>query len=306
MQRFQQTLADTVVLEGEGIFSGRDIRVVLEPAEAEKGIIFVREDLPGSPRIPLSPENVVGTDGATVLTDGCHEIYLVEHLLSALHGLGVDNLIVRVWGSEIPLLDGSAEPFVRKMLEKGFRLQPALKRMIEIQRPFEVLNGVGKIRFRPASELRIRVRIAFDHPLIGEQELNLTVTPLTYQKHLAFARTFGFKEDLLRRRKQGLLQGGSLKNAIVLDEKGLVNGEGLRVPDEFVRHKALDLLGDLFITGYPLRGEIEAFFAGHRLHVEAVKSLVSAPEVTRLSDGLPTVALFFVSPGFKRSLSSRL
>ncbi|MBX6422517.1 UDP-3-O-acyl-N-acetylglucosamine deacetylase [Thermosulfurimonas sp. F29] len=304
MQKFQQTLAASVVLEGEGVFSGKTVRVWLEPAEADAGVVFVREDLPGAPRIALRPENVLGTEGATVISDGKNSVYLVEHLLSALHGLGIDNVIVRVWGPEIPLFDGSAEVFVREILACGLRLQPAAKRFVEVLRPFEVRNGVGRVLFRPADELRISVRIAFDHPLIGEQELSLRVNPLSYQKEVAFARTFGFKEDLLRRREKGLLRGGSLENALVLDDKGVINGK-LRARDEFVRHKALDLLGDLFVAGWALRGEIQAELSGHRLHIEAVKSLLSAPQAVRFSDGLPALALFFLAQPRNRAVRPR-
>lgn len=295
MQRFQQTIAAPIELEDIGIFSGKKVRVVLEPAEAGKGVIFVLEGAPGAPQIPLRPEHVLGTEGATVLSDGYHSVYMVEHLLSALHGLGVDNVVVRVFGPEIPLFDGSAEIFVREILRQGLRLQPALKRYLEVLRPFEVQNGAGRIRFRPAPEFRLRVRIAFDHPLIGEQFLGLTVTPLSYQKEVAFARTFGFKEDLLRRKEKGLLRGGDLSNALVLDETRVLNGP-LHRPDEFVRHKALDLVGDLFVAGFPFQGEVEAEFSGHRLHIEALKNLLAAPAVARLSDGLAPVALFFLAP----------
>jgi len=304
MQRFQQTLAADVLLEGEGVFSGKRVKLRLEPAEVDSGVVFVREDLPGAPRIALRPENVLGTDGATVVSDGKNSVFLVEHLLSALHGLGIDNVVVRVWGPEIPLFDGSAEVFVREVLTCGLRLQPAAKRFVEVLRPFEVRNGVGRVLFGPADELRISVRISFPHPLIGEQEISLSVNPVSYQREVAFARTFGFKDDLLRRKAKGLLRGGSLENALVLDEEGVINGN-LRVRDEFVRHKALDLLGDLFAAGWTLRAEVRAELSGHRLHIEAVKSLLSAPEVVRFSDGLPALALFFLAQPRNRAVRSR-
>lgn len=305
MADWQKTVAGPVILEGVGVFSGKNIRVELWPAQVDAGIVFERSDLKGRPRIKLCPENVVGTEGATVLSDGKNDIFMVEHLLSALHGLGIDNVFVRVYGAELPLLDGSAELYVREIMRVGLKLQPKRKRYIEILRPFEVRNGVGRVTFKPASELRLSFHIHFDHPLIRDQKLSLRITPLTYQKELAFARTFGFKEELLRRKERGLLKGGSLQNAIVLDEKGLLNGDGLRTEDEFVRHKALDLLGDLYITGITFKGEISAEFSGHKLHIEAVKSLLAAPEITRLSDGLPPVALFFFSkapPGVRPRL----
>ncbi|RUM88168.1 MAG: UDP-3-O-[3-hydroxymyristoyl] N-acetylglucosamine deacetylase [Thermodesulfatator sp.] len=295
MQEFQQTLAAPVELEGVGVFSGRKVRVVLEPAKAGEGVVFVLEEVSGAPRLPLRPEYVLGTEGATVLSDGYHTLYLIEHLLSALHGLRVDNVVIRVFGPEIPLFDGSAQVFVREILTRGLRLQPLPKRYLEILKPFEVQNGVGSLRFRPAPDFRLRVRIAFDHPLIGEQSFSLTINPLTYQREVAFARTFGFKEDLLRRREKGLLRGGDFSNGLILDETKVLNGP-LRRPDEFVRHKALDLVGDLFTVGLPFRGEVEAEFSGHRLHIEALKSLLSAPGIARLSDGLPPVALFFLAP----------
>ncbi len=301
MPEWQKTIAGPISLEGEGIFSGQRIRLELHPLGADQGLLFERADLKGSPVIPLRPDTVLGTEGATILSDGQHQVYLIEHLLSALHGLGIDNLKIRVYGPEIPLFDGSAEVFVREILRIGLRLQPQPKRFLMVRRPFEVRNGVGRISFNPSSELKVSFRIYFDHPLIREQAFSLRVTPLTYQKEVAFARTFGFKNELLKRKEKGLLRGGSLKNAIVLDEKGILNGEGLRAPDEFVRHKVLDLIGDLYIAGLPFKGEIQAEFSGHKLHTEAVKSLLAAPEVTTLSDGFPPVALFFLAPGLQKN-----
>lgn len=273
---YQRTIAKEVYLEGEGVFSSKRIRIEFYPLPENEGIIFERADLPGSPRIPLHIDYVIGSEGATLLTDGKVSIYLIEHLLSALHGLGIDNLLIKVFGEEIPLFDGSALPFVRKIREAGFRILPAPRRKYRLVKPFTMENGQGRITFLPARELKIRARIEFPHPLIGAQECFYFHHPLEYLKEISFARTFGFKNILEERKKKGILKGGDLTNAIVLDEKGVLNPEGLRAEDEFVRHKVLDLMGDLYTLGLPLMAEIYAEFSGHKLHIEALKTLYQA------------------------------
>lgn len=273
---YQRTVADVVILKGEGVFTGKEIRVEIHPLRENEGLIFERADLPGNPRIPLSLENVVGLEGAVLLTDGQNTLSLVEHLLSAFHGLGIDNALVKVFGEEIPLLDGSTLPIVRALQEAGYLFLPAPRKKFVLKRPFEIVNGVGKISFKPSDRLRIKARIYFDHPSIGEQSFSFTLTPQEYIREVSFARTFGFKELLEERKKKGLLKGGSLSNAIVVDKEGVLNAEGLRTADEFVRHKVLDIVGDLFTLGYPLLAEVSAELSGHKLHIEALRALSQA------------------------------
>lgn len=273
---YQRTVADKVVFEGQGIYSGKDIRVEIHPLGENEGIIFERADLPNRPRIRLSLKNVIALEGAVLLTDGTHEITLIEHLLSALHGLQIDNALIRVFGEEIPLLDGSTLLIVRKIQEKGYRLLPAARRKYLLRKPFNMENGVGRINFKPSSRLTIHATINFDHPMIGLQSLDYTATPRDYIREISFARTFGFKRILEERRRQGIIKGGDLSNAIVLDEEKVLNKEGLRSKDEFVRHKILDIVGDLFTIGYPLVAEIRADMSGHKLHIDALKTMYEA------------------------------
>ncbi|MFN3505664.1 MAG: UDP-3-O-acyl-N-acetylglucosamine deacetylase [Caldimicrobium sp.] len=270
---YQRTIGNSISFEGEGIFSGKEIRVELHPLEENRGIIFERADLPYSPQIKLSLDNIYGLDGAVLITDGKIEILLIEHLLSILHGLGIDNCLIKVYGEEIPLLDGSSYPILRKVREKGYRVLPALKRKLFLKKPFEMENGIGKIKFLPATHLKIKAKIKFDHPAIGEQSYEFSYSPKNYIQEICYARTFGFIDILEERRRKGILKGGSFSNAIIMDREKVLNVEGLRTPDEFVRHKVLDLMGDLYATGMPLLAEVEAYFSGHRLHIEALKAL---------------------------------
>jgi len=290
---YQRTVADKIVLEDKGIFSGKNIKVEIEPVEENTGIIFIREDLPSKPVIPLKIENVIGLDGATAVTDGEHFIYLVEHLLSALYGFQIDNAIIRVHGEEIPLIDGSSYPWVKKIKEKGYRFLFAPRKKLKIKKPFHYQNGIGSITFKPSDTLKIKASIYFNHPLIGLQSFIIEVNPRTYFNEICFARTFGFKDILYERKKKGILKGGDLSNAIVLDKEGILNPEGLRRPDEFVRHKILDIIGDLYALGYPLIAEIEADCSHHKLHIEALKNIYKAGLLEETEDRALT---FFIIP----------
>lgn len=289
---YQRTLGNKVVIEGEGIFSGKNVRVELEPCKEDKGIIFIREDLPYKPIIPLSIEKVIGLEGATALTDGEHFIFLIEHLLSALHALQIDNLIVRVFGEEIPLLDGSAYPWVRKIQEVGYKFLLVPRKKYRIKKKFTYENGESKIIFKPSNTLKIKAEINFNHPLIGFQAFEIEVDSWNYIKEISFARTFGFKEILTERKNKGILKGGSLSNALILDSTTVLNPEGLRTKDEFVRHKVLDLIGDLFSGGKAFVGEITAIFSNHRLHINAMKTLFSSNLVEEVESKALTFFLF--------------
>ncbi|MDM7202838.1 MAG: UDP-3-O-acyl-N-acetylglucosamine deacetylase [Thermodesulfobacteriaceae bacterium] len=170
-------------------------------------------------------------------------------------------------------MDCSVLPILRKIQEKGYRVLPALKRKFILKKPFVIENGKGKITFKPSTYLEIFARIDFDHPLIGAQEYTFRYSPLNYLREISFARTFGFKNLLEERKRKGILKGGNLSNAIVLDERGILTEEGLRTPDEFVRHKILDIMGDIYVLGAPLLAKIEALCSGHKLHIEALKTL---------------------------------
>ncbi|MBZ4682457.1 UDP-3-O-acyl-N-acetylglucosamine deacetylase [Thermodesulfobacterium sp.] len=289
--QYQKTLSGKVNLEGQGIFTGKTIKVEIEPAGIDTGIIFVREDLPEKPEIPLKVENIFGLEGATAITDGTHIIYLVEHLLSALHGLQIDNAIIRVYGEEVPLLDGSAYPWVRQIQKKGYQYLFYPKKKFRIKKTFSYKNGHGTIVFKPSDTLKIKASISFDHPVIGNQEISLEINPNNYIREVCFARTFGFKDILLERIKKGILKGGDLSTAIILDREKVLNPEGLRSQDEFVRHKVLDLVGDLFGLGGCLVAEVEAISSHHRLHIEALKSLYASGLVEEIEERALTFLL---------------
>jgi len=295
---YMRTVGKEVVLEGVGVFSGKDVRVEIHPRYEGDGIIFERADLSSKVIIPLKVENVIGLDGATAITDGEHTILLIEHLLSALHGLGIDSAYIKVYGEEIPLFEGSALPYVQVLRHAGYTILPRLKKKFYLRKDFEMQNGNGFIRFRRSLATTISAKISFPHPLIGEQSFSLALTPTNYLKEVCFARTFGFKSLLEERRKKGILKGGDLTNAIVLDEKEVLNPEGLRTEDEFVRHKVLDLVGDLFVLGRPLVAEVYAELSSHKLHVEALRTLWTSGLVEEVE--VSSLTFFLVKKRFAR------
>ncbi len=288
---FQRTIAEPIEISGEGIFSGREIQVVLEPAEPGQGIVFVREDI--KVEIPLNVFTVQGLDGATAVIGKGGGVFLIEHLLSALHGLQIDNLIVKVWGEELPIFDGSSRVWVRKIKEVGYRYDYVPRKKLRIKEAFKYVNGKGKLYFKPSSSFKVYAEINFNHPLIGSQAFSLEINPLQYVREICFARTFGFKDDIVEKKEKGILKGGSLENAIVLDEKGILNKEGLRAEDEFVRHKVLDIIGDMYALGLPLVGEVISYCSNHRLHIEALKALYNNGILEEVE---PRPIKFFVLP----------
>ena len=276
MELFQHTISRKIALEGEGVLSGKKIRVELHPAPPNHGLVIERADLPSPVRIPVHPENARATSGAMVLVSGKVQVIYVEHLLAALNGLAIDNLLIRVFGEEIPLFDGSAKAFVEAILEAGRCPQWSFRRYVRLEEEIVLQDETGRIILRPSEGLRLRYHIDFPHPMIGQQEITFDLSQEKFLSELSFARTFAFLEELVLLRKKGILRGGNLNNAIVLNREGVLNPDGLRVPDEFVRHKALDLLGDLYLLGAPFLAEIEAWRASHRLHLKAVRAVWEA------------------------------
>ncbi len=295
---YMRTVGKEVALEGVGVFSGKKVRVEVHPRYEGDGIIFERADLEPRVIIPLNIENVIGLDGATALTDGEHTILLIEHLLSALHGLGIDSAYIKVYGEEIPLFDGSALPFVQALRHAGYTILPKLRKKFYLRKDFEMQNGNGSIRFRRSLATTITAKISFPHPMIGEQTFSLSLTPKNYLREVCFARTFGFKNLLEERRKKGILRGGDLTNAIVLDERDVLNPEGLRTKDEFVRHKVLDLVGDLFVLGKPLIADVYAELSSHKLHVEALRTLWTSGLIEEVE--VSSLTFFLVKKKFAR------
>jgi UDP-3-O-[3-hydroxymyristoyl] N-acetylglucosamine deacetylase len=250
------------------------VQLTLQPARAGSGIVFVRTDLPDRIEIPARPEFVVDTTLATTLGVGEATVGTTEHLLAALHGLGIDNVRVELDGPEVPVMDGSAASFVFLVRVAGLFEQRAPRRTVRVRRPIEVRDGDRWARIEPASGLRISYAVEFAHPAIGRQAVrSLEVTPRSFEEELGRARTFGFLRDVQALWRMGLGKGGSPDNAVLLDEERVVNCEGLRWPDEFVRHKTLDLIGDLSLLGAPVEGHVEVHKGGHALHQALVMEI---------------------------------
>jgi UDP-3-O-[3-hydroxymyristoyl] N-acetylglucosamine deacetylase len=270
---YQHTIASPVSTSGIGLHTGVKVNLRLCPAPANTGIVFKRTDLEGFP-IEAQSGNVARVSYATSLMKKGVLISTTEHLLSALTALKVDNVYVEIDNLELPILDGSALPFVRLIAPAGLRRQRARRTYVKVLKPIEVVEGTKRIAVYPSETFRITYRIAFLHPLIGGQTLEFVPSAGDYETEIAPARTFGFLEEIEMLRKSGLVRGGSLENAVVLTRDGLLNPEGLRFPDEFCRHKVLDLIGDLTLLGRPLLGHVLAERAGHAMHAALVSKLL--------------------------------
>ena len=261
----RKTLASESRIEGIGLHSAVNVRLRLLPAAAETGIVFVRTDA-GGVEIPADLEFAGPAFYATVLVKDGVSVSTIEHLMAALYALGVDDARIELDGPEVPILDGSARPFVDQILAAGLRELPVLRQYITIVRPIEVREEEKTISVHPCPEYRVTYGIEFPHPALGYQELTASLwSQDAFAEKLAPARTFTFERDVEALRRSGLALGGSLDNAVVVGATGILNAQ-LRFPDEFVRHKMLDLTGDLSLLGHPLRGHVVAYRAGHSLH----------------------------------------
>jgi UDP-3-O-[3-hydroxymyristoyl] N-acetylglucosamine deacetylase len=262
---YRRTLAGEQRIEGIGLHSGRPVRMRLLPAEGGSGVVFVRTDL-GGVEIPALLENAGPSFYATVLRKDGAQISTIEHLMAALYALGVDDVRVEIDGPEVPILDGSSRPFVDRILEAGRIELPIVRQYLTIVRPVTVSHEDKRIAVHPCPEYRVTYAIDFAHPLLGYQELTTSLWgEEAFQEKLAPARTFVLEREVDALRRAGLALGGSLENAVVVGDAGVLNPK-LRFDDEFVRHKMLDLTGDLSLLGYPLRGHVIAYRAGHDMH----------------------------------------
>ncbi len=274
---FQRTLKRPTSCEGVGLHSGVRVGLRLLPAPADHGIVFIRTDLPGKPSIPARADFVVSTALATTLGRHNARVGTVEHLISALSGLGLDNVRIELDGPEVPIMDGSAAPFTDLIIEAGIREQDQAKSFLVIRRTVTVRDGDKVATLAPAKKLKVDCTIDFKHPLISDQTYSLEFQESTYAKEISRARTFGFAKDVEKLQANGLARGGSLKNAIVVDEFSVLNPEGLRFPDEFVRHKLLDALGDVALMGRPVLGHLTVYKSGHALNHKLVMKVLSDP-----------------------------
>lgn len=280
----QRTIAEKISCTGIGLHSGQPVEVTLHPARIDSGIRFVRNVRGRSVAIPAMADAVSATTYATTLGHGGTSVGTVEHLMAALYGLGVDNVRIEVDGPEIPIMDGSAASFVFLVRSAGIYEQAAPRRVLRVKRPVEVKMGERSIRLEPARGLSVDCEIDFAHPAIGRQRYaGFELTPERFEQEICRARTFGFLHEVQALWRAGLARGGSLENTIVLDEQKVMNPEGLRMPDEFVRHKVLDLLGDLALVGFQLQGHVHVVRGGHALHQRAITTLLADPSAYEIT-----------------------
>src|ERR1700752_3040828 len=272
---FQTTIQRPSTAEGVGLHTGVYGHIRLQPAPADTGIVFRRLDLDNFP-IEAQGHNVARVSYATSLMKQGVLLSTTEHLLAAIYSCGIDNVFIDIDSIEIPILDGSAEPFMQMLEQSGVRKLRRKRRYLKVLHPLEVVEGDRRIGIYPADEFSVRCYVDFPHPLVGQQEVEMVVSPETFHHLLARARTFCFERDIEPLRSMGLIRGGSLENAIVLTSDGVMNGP-LRFPDEFGRHKALDLIGDLALAGLPLLGRVEAHKAGHAMATQMVTPLLADP-----------------------------
>ena len=278
---WQKTLAQPLSFSGIGLHSGRRVEVTLYPASANQGLRFIRADLPGRPQIRAHYSRVVDTTRATSLGENGATLATVEHLLAALGGLGVDNALIEVDGPEMPIMDGSAAPFSRFIAAAGLRALAWPRAYLMVRETVELRQGDQWMRVRPGVP-RITYTIDFDHPLIRRQRYTVPLRAETFQSEIAPARTFGFLKEVQYLQSRGLALGASLDNAVALDDLSVVNPGGFRFPEECVRHKILDAVGDLTLLGLPLLGHLEVGKGSHELHYSFIKLLMSRQADWRL------------------------
>ena len=281
----QRTLKAAVRASGVGLHSGQRVELTILPAPADSGIVFRRIDLPGSPDIKVDPRHITDTRMATTLSAGLSEalkntkVATIEHLMSAFYGVGVDNAVVTVTASEIPILDGSSGSFVFLLRQNGLVEQSALKKFVSILQKVEVSEGDAWVKLEPYFGFKLSFSIDFGHPAIDAtgQMVELDFADTSYINDIARARTFGFMQDVDTLRSRGLALGGSLDNAIVMNETKVLNTDGLRYRDEFAKHKILDAIGDLYVLGRPLLASYSSHKGGHRLNNLLLRKLLGTP-----------------------------
>lgn len=280
----QCTIAHQILISGTGLHSGRRINMTLRPADAGTGIVFHRTEGERTVSIEAISANVIDTRLATVLGKGGLSVSTVEHLLATLAAFGIDNLHIDIDGPEVPIMDGSAAPFAELLEEAGIRSLPRSRKFLAVRKPMTIIEGEKRVSLIPSRFFRITFDIAFDHPCISVQQRTLKVTRNSFSREIAGARTFGFLREVEYLKANGLALGGSMDNAVVIGEDRVLNPEGLRYSDEFVRHKILDAVGDFSLLGYPILGHIRAFKAGHDINHRMVEKILASPDCWKLVD----------------------
>lgn len=278
----QTTVLKKVEGVGIGLHKGEPIKITLEPLEANSGIVFYRSDVGMS--VKACPQNVVNTSNATVIGDGQNYISTIEHLLSAIYSYGIDNVLITLDSAEVPVMDGSGASFCMMLDEAGLRELEVNKSVFIIKRMVEVVDGEKFARVKPSKKPSYNFEINFSHPIIGQQDYQFEFSKKAYIEEISRARTFGFLKDVQYLRSKGLALGGSLENAIVLDDKKILNPEGLRFPKEFVKHKILDAIGDLALLGAPVVADYESFAGSHNLNHLLTKEILKDPRNYEIRD----------------------
>ena len=297
----QRTLRNAIKATGVGLHTGEKVYLTLSPAPVDAGIVFRRVDLDPVVEIPARAENVRETTLSTTLIANGEKVSTVEHLMSAMAGLGIDNAFVDVSASEVPIMDGSAGPFVFLIQSAGIEEQPAAKKFIRIKRPVTVEDGDKTASFLPFDGFKVSFSIEFDHPVFRERSPHAEIdfSSTSFVKEVSRARTFGFMHEIEYLRSQGLARGGSVDNAIVVDEYRILNQDGLRYDDEFVKHKILDAIGDVYLLGYCVIGEYRAHKSGHALNNASLRALIAQPdawEMVTFEDEATAPISFSLSP----------
>ena len=268
----QRTLQTAAACEGIGLHTGQTVRMCLRPAAANFGVAFKRIDLPASPTIEANPANIVDAHHATTIGKGGVKVRTIEHLMAAFAGMGLDNVLVELNGEEVAIMGGSAAPFVELIKKAGLRRQMVPRTYLKIKERLVIEADRRSIQIVPSERLQVIYTMRFDHPLLGEQSAAFDISKETFISEIASCRTFGFVKDVEELRRRNLALGGSFDNAVVIGEGGVLNGD-LRFRDELVRHKVLDLLGDLYLLGRPVLGTVIAHSAGHLLHTRLVQEI---------------------------------
>lgn len=276
--RYQKTIKKSISGSGVGLHSGKNVNITLRPAVTDTGIVFKRVDLPGSPSVKAVSDYVSDTRLATTIKKGDAMVATVEHLMAAFSLMRIDNVIVEIDGPEVPIMDGSASFFVKMIKEAGITDQEGFRRYIVVKRPVMVESRGSEAAIYPAAESRITCSVDFNHQALEPQSLTVSTLSVVFEEDISDARTFGFLKDIDMLKAGGLALGGSLENAVVIDESGIINEEGLRFPDELVRHKVLDSIGDLYLMGSPVIGHFMSYKGGHTLTHKLVSKLLSDTE----------------------------
>jgi UDP-3-O-[3-hydroxymyristoyl] N-acetylglucosamine deacetylase len=273
----QRTLKNVIRATGVGVHTGTKVVIALRPAPVDTGIVFCRTDLPGNPEVRAHALNVTDTRMATVIEGNGARVSTVEHLMSAFAGLGIDNAYVDISAEEVPIMDGSAGPFVFLLQSAGIEEQPKAKKYIRVKKPVVIQAGDKIARMEPFNGFKLSFSIEFNHPVFEQSasQVEIDFAKVSFVKEVARARTFGFTHEVEMMRERGLGRGGSLDNVIVIDDFRVLNADGLRFDDEFVKHKALDAVGDMYMLGHPMIGAFHGHKSGHALNNQLVRALLA-------------------------------